>query len=62
EGGCSVPAGALATLDGARLSLQAGVYEPTGARFVSLTGDAAAAEELGRQAAEYLLARVAHTP
>ncbi|MEE2827675.1 MAG: hydroxymethylbilane synthase, partial [Myxococcota bacterium] len=59
EGGCSVPVGALARLDGAKLQLQAALIAPDGSRSVpgSAEGpaDLGAARELGRSAAEQIL-------
>lgn len=57
-GGCQVPLGAHAVVDGAALELRAVVVSPDGGRTVKAreTGAADQAEALGRQAAEHLLA------
>jgi hydroxymethylbilane synthase len=56
-GGCLVPVGARAVVEGERLSLRAAVLDPDGGRRVAgdLTGPAVEAEELGRRLAESLL-------
>jgi len=56
-GGCQVPVGAYAHLDGEVLALQAIVASTNGARIVrsSLSGDAHSPEELGRRVADQLL-------
>jgi len=58
EGGCSVPAGALATVTGGRLRLEAAVAAPDGSALVrdALEGPAADAESLGARLAGQLLA------
>ncbi len=55
QGGCSLPAGALATIGGERLTLQAAVFGPEGAPPVTVEGDTAAALDLGRRAADAVL-------
>jgi hydroxymethylbilane synthase len=57
-GGCLVPIGAAAVVDGDELRLRAAVLSPDGARRVAdeTAGPAADAEELGRRLAEALLA------
>lgn len=59
EGGCQVPIGALGLVDGERLTLQGVVAALDGRELVrdSITGSTAAAQELGVQLAETLLAR-----
>jgi hydroxymethylbilane synthase len=59
QGGCRVPVGALATIGGAGLDLRAAVIAPDGSRLIAGTrsGSAAAAEALGTDLAEELLAR-----
>lgn len=59
EGGCQVPIGALGLVDGERLTLQGVVADLDGRELVrdSITGTTAAAEALGVQLAEILLAR-----
>ena len=61
EGGCQVPLGALATLQGGELSLMACICALDGTRQLSARGQApavdAAAEALGVRVAEELLAR-----
>jgi hydroxymethylbilane synthase len=57
-GGCQVPIGAHATVDGARLHLRAVVVAPDGKSapvVCTLSGDVAAAAALGREAGEELL-------
>jgi hydroxymethylbilane synthase len=58
-GGCQLPLGAVATLDGAALEMDAIVVSPDGARRVRHTaaGDAADPEELGRRLAGELAGR-----
>jgi hydroxymethylbilane synthase len=58
-GGCLVPIGAAAVVDGDELRLRATVLSPDGARRVAddTAGPAADAEELGRRLADALLAR-----
>jgi hydroxymethylbilane synthase len=58
-GGCLVPIGAAATVAGESLALRGAVLSPDGIRRVagSVSGPAAAGEELGRRLAEDLLAR-----
>jgi hydroxymethylbilane synthase len=58
-GGCLVPIGALATVQGDRLTLRGAVLSPDGARRVAAEaeGPAEAAEAVGRGLAETLLAR-----
>ena len=58
EGGCQVPVGALATIDGDRLTLAAGICALNGARAVTgrETGSAEDAEKIGRQLGDRLLA------
>jgi hydroxymethylbilane synthase len=58
-GGCLVPIGAAATVAGETLALRGAVLSPDGTRRVAgaVSGQAAAAEELGRRLAEDLLAR-----
>ncbi|MFW5857800.1 MAG: hydroxymethylbilane synthase [Planctomycetota bacterium] len=57
EGGCSVPAGALATVTGDRLRLEAAVAAPDGSALVrdALESPAADATALGARLAEQLL-------
>ena len=56
-GGCQVPIGAHATVEGGRLHLYSVVAHPDGSTLVTHSGDAATdcAEELGRSAARQLL-------
>jgi hydroxymethylbilane synthase len=56
-GGCQVPLGALATVEGARLTLYAVVVSPDGARLIRhvATGSASAPEEVAAEAARALL-------
>jgi hydroxymethylbilane synthase len=58
-GGCLVPIGALATVQGDRLALRGAVLSPDGTRRVAAEaeGPAAGAEAVGRGLAEALLAR-----
>jgi hydroxymethylbilane synthase len=58
-GGCLVPIGALATVEGEQLHLRGAVLSPDGGQRVAseVEGLATAAEWLGRQLAETLLAR-----
>ncbi|MBI5488760.1 MAG: hydroxymethylbilane synthase [Deltaproteobacteria bacterium] len=58
-GGCQVPIGALATLDGRTLRLRAAVTQPDGKRQVDgeTRGDVGAAPELGRALAATLIER-----
>jgi hydroxymethylbilane synthase len=56
QGGCSLPAGALATVEGDRLRLQAGVFGSGEAVPVVVTGALDEAEALGRQAGARVLA------
>ena len=56
QGGCSLPAGALATVEGDRLRLQAGVFGPGEAVPVVVTGALDEAEALGCQAGARVLA------
>ena len=58
EGGCQIPVGALAELDGGRLTLRGTVCSLDGRRSVAdrIVGTAAAAEALGGELAERLLA------
>lgn len=59
QGGCRLPAGALAAVVGDRLSLRAAVVAPDGARVIGGTGEGASgdAERIGTALAEELLAR-----
>ncbi|MBV8853126.1 MAG: hydroxymethylbilane synthase [Sinobacteraceae bacterium] len=61
EGGCQVPVGALGSVRGERLQLQAAVCALDGSQLLSATGEAAAeltaAAELGRRLAQELLAQ-----
>jgi hydroxymethylbilane synthase len=59
EGGCQVPIGALASLDGASLTLHGLVADPRGTRVVRGVhhGSADAPEAVGRELADQLLAR-----
>jgi hydroxymethylbilane synthase len=58
-GGCMVPIGALATVDGGVLTLRAAVLEPTGKERIedTIAGPAEDAEQLGQRLAERLLAQ-----
>ncbi len=58
-GGCLVPIGASASVEGDRLTLRAAVLPPDGSRRIAgeLSGPAEQAEALGRQLAEELLAK-----
>ena len=58
-GGCLVPIGASARVEGSRLALRAAVLPPDGSRRIAgdLEGPAAEAETLGQRLAEMLLAR-----
>jgi hydroxymethylbilane synthase len=57
EGGCSLPVGAHAVVDGARLSVAGMVCSPDGAEEIreSVSGQAADPETAGRQLAGLLL-------
>ncbi|HEU0301520.1 MAG TPA: hydroxymethylbilane synthase [Longimicrobium sp.] len=59
EGGCQVPIGALGTVDGDRLTLHGLVAGLQGERIIRVreSGPAGEAEEIGRRAADALLAR-----
>lgn len=59
EGGCQVPIGALATVEGDRLTLHGLVAGLRGERIIRVreSGAAGEAEEIGRRAADALLAR-----
>ncbi|TMQ73205.1 MAG: hydroxymethylbilane synthase [Candidatus Eisenbacteria bacterium] len=57
RGGCSVPVGALARLDGAQVSVDAGVFAPAGDRRVRVQVTGASPEAAGAEAACQLLAR-----
>ncbi|MDE2868504.1 MAG: hydroxymethylbilane synthase [Chloroflexota bacterium] len=56
RGGCNVAAGALATLDGADLTLTAGLFGEGEAQPLTLQGRVRDADALGRQAAARVLA------
>ena len=56
RGGCNVAAGALATLDGADLTLTAGLFGEGEAQPLTLRGRVGDADALGRQAAARVLA------
>ncbi len=56
RGGCNVAAGALATLDGADLTLTAGLFGAGEAQPLTLRGRVGDADALGRQAAAGVLA------
>ncbi len=56
QGGCSLPAAALASVEGDRLRLQAGVFGSGEAAPVEVTGALDEAEVLGRQAGGLVLA------
>ncbi|MCY3748250.1 MAG: hydroxymethylbilane synthase [Chloroflexi bacterium] len=56
RGGCSVAAGALATLDGADLMLTVGLFGEGEAQPLTLRGRVSDADALGRQAAARVLA------
>lgn len=56
RGGCNVAAGALATVDGADLTLTAGVFGKGEAQPLTLQGHVRDADALGRQAAARVLA------
>lgn len=56
EGGCQVPIGAHATLDGARINLQALVASPDGSRVVRDRASGMDPVALGRELGERLLA------
>ena len=57
KGGCQVPIGGFAVLEGGRLHLRGLVGEPDGSRIIraETEGPAAAAERLGIELAEELL-------
>ena len=57
RGGCQVPAGALATIDGEAMQVDAVLASPDGtvAKRASAHGDRSAAEQLGRRLADELL-------
>ena len=57
-GGCTVPAGALAVISGENLSLEAMLAAPDGSRLLRVRRDGAREQgaEIGREAAEFLLA------
>jgi len=59
QGGCQVPIGAFATVDGNTLTLRGLVGALDGSVILqhTLTGDVANAEQIGEQLAEYLLAQ-----
>ncbi|MEW9797970.1 hydroxymethylbilane synthase [Alteromonas sp. CYL-A6] len=59
DGGCQVPIGSFATLDGDTLNLTGMVGQPDGSTllFASASGDATRAEEIGVEVAEALLAQ-----
>ena len=59
EGGCQVPIGAHAIVQGTKLMLRAIVSSPDGQRVIrtSITGPASEAQQLGRKAGEQLLAQ-----
>ena len=59
EGGCQVPIGGYAQLDGDKLSMHAFVASPDGLQFIegSIAGHADHAEQLGIELAEDLLSR-----
>ena len=56
RGGCTVPAGALATVDGADLTLTVGLFGEGEAQPLTLRGRVSDADALGRQAAARVLA------
>lgn len=58
-GGCQVPIGAYATLEGTELFLTGGVFSPDGVTMIRYTaaGDCTKASELGRNVAQVLLER-----
>ena len=55
-GGCQVPVGAFAEVSNGLVSLRSVVISPDGSKVVRHTASGRDAEELGRQAGEYLLA------
>jgi len=59
EGGCSIPSFALATLEGGRLRLHAGLISLSGEEYVEeiQTAETVAAVELGVRVADTVLAR-----
>ncbi|MCG0313339.1 MAG: hydroxymethylbilane synthase [Calditerricola sp.] len=57
NGGCQVPLGAYAVVDGARVRLTGFVGAPDGSRLIVETVDGTEAEEVGVAAAERILAR-----
>jgi len=59
EGGCQVPLGALAKVDGSRVTLEACVVSPDGREMIRdrAEGTADAAEQLGKKLAEILVAK-----
>jgi hydroxymethylbilane synthase len=59
EGGCQVPIGGFAELDGTKLSMRSFVASPDGKQFIEghVSGDAKNAEQLGIELADDLLAR-----
>jgi len=57
RGGCSVPVGALARVEGAMVAVDAGVFAPEGDRAVRVEVIGATSEATGAEAARQLLAR-----
>jgi len=60
RGGCNVAAGALATLDGADLTLTVGLFGDGEAQPLTLRGRVGDVDALGRQAAARVLAAREH--
>jgi hydroxymethylbilane synthase len=56
-GGCQLPIGAYAEVNGRLLNVQAGVFAPDGSRHVRTQAEGADPEELGRRVAQELIAR-----
>lgn len=54
DGGCHIPAGALAVVDGSSLSLEAFLGNSSGGERVQMNGPASEAAQLGREAAQRL--------
>jgi hydroxymethylbilane synthase len=56
RGGCSVPVGAFARIEGGRVRVDAGVFAPEGDRSLRVQVEGEEAEAVGREAAQRLLA------
>jgi hydroxymethylbilane synthase len=60
-GGCQLPIGAYAEVNGPLISVQAGVFAPDGSRHVRTQAQGADPEELGQRVAQELIARGAQS-